>query len=312
MIKAAVVVLALACSALAMTAQNDPFWATYKKQFSKKYASVEDEEQHYAIFLKNMARASELNEIDTATHGWTSFSDQERVMKPLTIPAYTHRTYLPVANNLPTSFDWRDKGAVTPIKDQKQCGSCWAFCTVVSFEGAYFLKYNRLLSLSEQQLVDCDTDDHGCNGGWPTTAMEFVMANGGSMLEDDYPYTASKGMCRFSASKAKMQVDQVFTFAARDEEQMMTALQQHGPLAVAVDATKFNSYISGIMNEKGCNDYLPNHGVAGVGWGVENNVKYWIIKNSWGEDWGEKGYIRLLRGVNACGVEENPMGVKAK
>jgi len=307
----AVLFFALAACAFALSFQNDPFWIAYKHQFGKVY-SAEEDANHYAIFKKNMARAAELNEIDTANYGWTKYSDVERKRSLLDIPAYIRRTEVPVANGLPESLDWRSKGAVVEVKDQEQCGSCWAFCTVVACEGAYFLEHNSLLSLSEQEIVDCDTNDHGCDGGWPTNAMDWIKSNGGLMLESDYPYEGYEGSCRFDKSKAKMQVKSVHTFTARSEEQMMTAVQQYGPLAIALDASKFDYYSSGIMNGSGCSAGSPDHGVAVVGWGVEGSTKYWIVKNSWGKSWGENGYVRIERGSNACGVEDYPMGVVAK
>jgi len=307
----AVIVLALAACAFALSHQNDPFWISYKAQFGKVYADGE-EFSRYMTFKKNMARAQELNEIDTASYGWNMFSDEERIHVPLDVPAFINRTDIQEADDLPSSFDWRQKGAVGPVKDQGKCGSCWAFSSVVSFEGAYFIQHNQLLSLSEQQLVDCDTTDNGCNGGWPTNAIKFIQKKGGSMLEKDYGYVAKKQTCKFVSSKVKMQVKSVHTFASSNEKKMMTALQQYGPLAIAVDASKFDSYSSGIMNGSGCRAGKPDHGVAVVGWGVQNGTKYWIVKNSWGKSWGEKGYVRILRGSNACGVEDYPMGVVAK
>jgi len=306
----AVLLLALAACAFALSAKNDPFWIAYKHQFGKVY-SAEEDANHYAIFVKRMAKAAELNEIDTAHYGWTVFSDVENNRNLLDIPAYIPRTEVVVANGLPESLDWRSKGAVVGVKDQAQCGSCWAFCTVVACEGAYFLEHNTLLSLSEQQIVDCDTNDHGCDGGWPSDAMDFIKANGGLMLEDDYPYQGYEGSCKFDKSKAKMQIKGVYTFAS-SEEKIMTACQQYGPLAIALDASKFDFYSSGIMNGSGCTSGRPDHGVAIVGWGVESGTKYWIIKNSWGKSWGENGYVRIQRGINACGVEDYPMGVTAK
>jgi len=307
----AIVVLALAACAFALSYENDPFWIAYKHQFGKVYSAGE-EAQRYAIFMKNMARNAELNEIDTAHYGWTKFSDQENMRTLLDVPAYIRRTEVQEADDLPESLDWREKGAVTEVKNQENCGSCWAFCTVVTFEGAYFLEHKKLLSFSEQQLVDCDENDHGCEGGWPTHAMDFVKNKGGIMLESDYPYTGVKGTCKFDKSKAKMQVKSVHTFQADNEKAMMTAVQQYGPLAIAIDASKFYGYSSGIMNGSGCSAGSPDHGVAVVGWGVESGTKYWIVKNSWDKDWGENGYVRIQRGVNACGVEDYPMGVVAK
>jgi len=306
----AILILALAACTFAVSFQHDPFWVAYKQQFGKSY-SPREEASRYAIFKKNMARAAQLNEIDTASYGWTKFSDQERHRARLEVPAYIRRTRVTVANDLPDSLDWRDKGAVTGVKDQEQCGSCWAFCAVASMEGAYFLAHQQLLSLSEQQIVDCDEYDHGCEGGWPTNAMQYVKDAGGEMLEEDYPYTGMEGSCQFDASSAKMQVKDIQTFPSGNEQQMMTACQQYGPLAIALDASKFDFYSGGIMNGSGCAQGSPDHGVTVVGWGVEDGTKYWIVKNSWGEDWGEDGYVRVERGSNACGVEDYPMGCTA-
>jgi len=302
--------LALAACAFALTSQNDPFWIAYKKQFGKVYSAVEEIE-HYAIFNKKMSKAAELNEIDPLAHyGWTKFSDVETHRPLLQVPAYISRTTLAVPDDLPSSFDWRDKGAVTGVKDQGQCGSCWAFSTVVC-EGAYFLEHNKLLSFSEQQIVDCDKTNNGCEGGWPIDALKYIKKAGGIELEKDYTYHASQQSCKFSSSKAKMKVKSTQSFEAGSEFQMMTAVQQYGPISVCLDATKFDYYSSGIMNGSGCSTSYPDHAVAIVGWGVEGSTKYWIIKNSWGKDWGEKGYVRIVRGSNACGVEDYPVGAVA-
>jgi len=310
--KAFIAFAALAACALAATFQNDPFWIAYKQQFGKVYTADEDA-AHYAIFKRKMARASELNQMDrTARYGWTKFSDVETHRSRLSIPSYLRRVDIAEADGLPDSFDWRDKGAVNEVKDQEQCGSCWAFCAVAAMEGAYFLEHNQLLSLSEQQIVDCDEDDDGCGGGWPTNAMEWIKNHGGLMLEKDYPYEGEGGSCRFDSSKAKMFVKSVSTFASSSENKMMTACQQYGPLAIALDASKFDYYSSGIMDGSGCYAGSPDHGVAVVGWGVEAGEKYWIVRNSWGKSWGEKGYVRIVRGKNACGVEDYPMGCTSK
>jgi len=307
----AVIILCLAACAFALTFKNDPFWVAYKQNFGKSYYSAEEEARRYAIFTKNMARASELNEIDTATYGWNAHSDRERHRVPLSVPKDIERVTLTVPKGLPTSLDWRKKGAVTAVKDQEQCGSCWAFSAVVSLEGAYFLEHNKLLSFSEQQLVDCDTDDDGCDGGWHGSGLEYVQKHG-IMLESDYKYKGTKGTCKFEKSKVKMEVKSVKTFSSGKVEEMMTAVQQYGPISIGLDASKFDSYNSGIMNGKGCAQGSPDHAVAVVGWGEEGSTKYWIVKNSWGKDWGENGYVRIQRGINACGVEDYPIGCVAK
>jgi len=301
----AVIILALAACAFALTFKNDPFWIAYKQQFDKVY-TADEELEHYNIFLKNMAKAADLNDIDTATYGWTKFSDQKGHRIPLQLPAYIPRTTVPEAVGLPDKLDWREKGAVTGVKDQGDCGSCWAFASTTALEGAYFLEHNKLVSFSEQQLVDCVTANDGCDGGWPIDALKHVKAHGGVETESDYSYHAEQGSCKFDKSKAKMQVKSVNSFSG--EYQIMNALQQYGPISVCLDANKFDNYNSGIMNGNGCHSGAPDHCVGLVGWGKQGSTKYWILKNSWGTTFGERGYLRILRGSNACGVEDYPVG----
>jgi len=297
--------LALAACAFALTFKNDPFWIAYKQQFGKVY-TAEEEARHYSLFLKNMAKAAELNDIDTATYGWTKLSDEDDRRIPLEAAPSFRLTTVSESVYLPDSFDWRQKGAVTGVKDQGQCGSCWAFSATTALEGAYFLQHSSLISLSEQQLVDCVPDNSGCRGGWPIKAMNYIKDHGGIETENDYPYRAVTGSCQFDASRAAMQVTSVAQFAG--EYQIMNALQQYGPISVCLDAGKFNNYNSGIMNGNGCRTGAPDHCVGLVGWGVEGSTKYWILKNSWGGSWGESGYVRIVRGSNACGVEDYPVG----
>jgi len=306
----AVLVLALAACAFALTYKNDPNWIAYKQQFNKVYSAAE-EVRHYAIFNKKMAKAAELNKIDRhAKYGWTKFSDIETHRPLLKVPDHIRRTHIKISNDLPDSLDWREKGAVTGVKDQEQCGSCWAFSTVVACEGAYFLEHNQLISLSEQQIVDCDDSNNGCDGGWPIDALGYVQQCGGLEGEDDYPYTAYQGQCQFDPSLVKMQVSDVQSFQPT-EYAIQTAVQQYGPISICLDATKFDYYSGGIMDENGCTSGYPDHAVAIVGWGSEDGTNYWIVKNSWGADWGEDGYVRILRGVDACGVEDYPVGATA-
>ena len=223
-------------------------------------------------------------------------------------------------NNLPDSLDWRDQGAVTPVKNQGQCGSCWAFSTTGAIEGAYQIKTGELKSFSEQQLVSCDNkrnggSDLGCNGGIMDSAFEYIDDNDGLCYEEDYKYTS--GTTGKTGSCKKTCVEDSYSDVSRyvdvmpdSDEALMHALIE-GPVSVAIqaDQPKFQMYGSGVLPASDCGDKL-DHGVLVVGWGTENNMKYWIVKNSWGPEWGDDGYIKLEKGVEGsgtCGLLTQPV-----
>jgi hypothetical protein len=203
------------------------------------------------------------------------------------------------------SVNWVDNGGVTPVKNQGQCGSCWSFSTTGALEGAYFVKYGTLVSFSEQQLVDCDKirnggSDNGCNGGLMDNAFSWISKNDGLCTEDDYPYisgtTKARGDCSSSCTNVKgSAVSKFVDVPASSDEQMMLALMKH-PVAVAIQADEraFQLYSSGVL--KGSCGTGLDHGVLAVGYGSDQEGDYYIVKNSWGETWGENGYIRLGRG----------------
>uniref|UniRef100_A0A7N0ZS58 Uncharacterized protein n=1 Tax=Kalanchoe fedtschenkoi TaxID=63787 RepID=A0A7N0ZS58_KALFE len=208
---------------------------------------------------------------------------------------------------VPTAVDWRKKGAVNPVKNQEQCGSCWAFSTVAAVEGIHQITTSQLVSLSEQQLVDCDTtENQGCNGGLMDVAFEYVKTNG-LTTEEDYPYEAAQGTCGAKKEgNTFVTVDGHEDVPANNEDALLKAVA-HQPVSVAIDAEgqAFQFYKEGVFTGR-CATNL-DHGVVVVGYGTTlDGTKYWIVRNSWGGDWGEGGYIRMQRGISKkeglCGI----------
>ena len=213
---------------------------------------------------------------------------------------------------LPTSVDWTTKGAVTPVKNQGQCGSCWAFSTIGSTEGAWFLKNGSLVSLSEQQLVDCASAEgnQGCNGGLMDYGFQYIIDNKGVSTEAAYPYTAQDGTCKSKGLSVAARISGFKDVPTNSETALMTAIAQQ-PVSVAVEADQdaFQLYAGGVMT-KACGTNL-DHGVLAVGYGTVGGQDFWLVKNSWGADWGAKGYIMLGRGAKfgssgQCGIQMDP------
>ena len=204
------------------------------------------------------------------------------------------------------SVDWRDRGVVNKIKDQAECGSCWAFSAIQAVESADAISTGTLQSFSEQNLVDCVTGCSGCSGGLMTEAYDYVLANqdGKFCLEDDYKYKAMDGTCQFDKYSHVGSISKYVNVVEGDEDDLAAKLEQNGPVAVAIDASNwsFQLYSSGIYDEPSCSSFSLDHAAGCVGFGSEDGTKYWIVRNSWGTSWGEQGYIRMIWKNNQCGI----------
>ncbi|XP_048415306.1 procathepsin L-like [Stegostoma tigrinum] len=204
------------------------------------------------------------------------------------------------------TVDWREKGYVTQVKNQGNCGSCWAFSATGAIEGQWFAKTKQLIPLSEQQLVDCSSlyGNAGCRGGWMSNAFEYVVNSGGINSATDYRYVAEQNNCSFMINKIAAKIKH-YAFVIRRVKYLSRAVARIGPISVAIDASKrsFQFYRQGVYNNQQCSAHLPNHAVLVVGFGKMDNNDYWLIKNSWGTGWGDQGYIKILKSrANICGV----------
>jgi len=301
----------------------------FQLKFDRTYFSEKEANLRFKIFQESLKRVEKLNAESTgATYGITKFSDmtpEEFEEKMLTRPR--GRSYLDLqkadlnscaaktrfgqehcalASNT-SSWDWRTKGAVTGVKDQGQCGSCWSFGATGDLEGSWFLAGHPLIPLSEQQLVSCDKTDSACNGGLQENAFTYIIINGGIQSEADYPYTSGSGKvpaCKVDSSKfvANMTAWAQVSSSPAGEVNIASYLVANGPVTIGINANPMQDYTGGIDNPSSCSAFNLNHAVLIVGYGTEGGVDYWLIKNSWGTGWGESGYYRIVRGVDKCGL----------
>jgi len=292
-------------------------WQDWKALHGKKYIA-EEEIHRQAIFAEHL---KEIDAINARKGSWQAglnkFSDLSWdefkatvLMEPQHCSA-THRSSgwkAPADVEAPLSKDWRDVGALGPVKDQGHCGSCWTFSTTGSMEAHHFLKYGKMLSLSEQQLVDCADafDNHGCNGGLPSQAFEYIMYNGGHDTEESYPYTGVTGKTCLYDSKPAALVSDVVNITANDEHELYQAVATKGPVSIAFQvASDFHNYKSGVYDgECSTSPDKVNHAVVAIGYGMNGLVPYWTVRNSWGTDWGMDGHFQIKRGVNKCGLAD--------
>jgi len=294
----------------------------FKLDFNRKYATPAEEQKRLAIFTANLQFIEEHNarfamDVVTFTVGVNQFADMtneefQKVAHGYNAPAEVANasTYLsPNFGALPASVDWRTKGYVTPVKDQGQCGSCWAFSATGSLEGQWFKKTNKLISMSEQNLVDCSGKygNMGCNGGWPYQAYNYIKDNKGIDTEASYKYEAIDDKCRYNPANSAATVTGYTSIKpVGSEANLQDAVANVGPISVAIDAShmSFQLYKKGMYIEPSCSTTRLDHAVLAVGYGTTTDGQdYWLVKNSWAESWGDKGYIMMARNhQNMCGI----------
>ena len=304
------------CSEISPQIQQE--FIQYLAKYGKSYATKEEYNYRLDMFAKKHEKLAKINSENANFEvGHNKFSDwtDEEYKKLLGFKRPTmmmnmeeRQAVILSEEDLPDEVDWRKKGAVNPVKDQGQCGSCWAFSATCAIEGAHFIKTGELLDLAEQQLVDCDKSSNGCNGGMQDFAMKYVEDNP-QELQKDYPYLARDEPCKFVSSEGKVKVSKINDVPERSVEQLKAAIAK-GPVSVTIEAdtTEFGHYTSGIFDTEACGTNL-DHAVTAVGYGSENGQDFYIVRNSWSASWGENGYIRIAAkagpdGKGICGIQQ--------
>lgn len=293
-------------------------WRLFKSIFNKTYTLEEDnfrrqiwqdnlwavethnkmaDEGKYSFWLK-MNDFADLTtaEVHEMLYGWD-----------ITVNVSNRLTYQTLRNDLPTHVDWRAKGFVTPVKYQGHCGACYAFSTTGALEGQHARKYGKLVSLSEQNIVDCTQSygNKGCHGGNMDKSFQYVIDNGGIDTESSYPYVGQVQSCHFKKSLVGSGCSSYEDIPRGDEMRLQDAVAKEGPVSVGVDAKNiyFRFYSHGVFDYDGCSSKTLNHGMLVVGYGTRGDQDYWLVKNSWGRRWGKDGYIEMSRNKNnQCGI----------
>jgi len=308
------------------TGVKDKYWRAFQEfvsKYGRDYRNTSEEQRRFAIYVENVRFIESQNaQNHTYKLAVNEFTDQNRSefqssrlglgppqqkQQSAGLPFFGLDFHRGTTASLPLSIDWVSKGAVNTPRNQGSCGSCWSFAATGALEAAWFLATGKLVSLSEQQLLDCSTENGACSGGDMDAAFDFLK-NQSACTDESYPYKAEGATCQASNCTSGIPQGSVvgyYNVPVDDTDALMEAVAQQ-PVAVAIEADQsiFQSYNSGILTHA-CGDKI-DHGVLLVGYGSENGTDYWKIKNSWGPTWGENGYIRLKRGLpraGECGIK---------
>jgi C1A family cysteine protease len=313
--------------------ENIDFWksfVSFQKRFEKIYPSETELQKRFQIFKENVITIFQhnLEKKENYTMGINQYTDltSTEFEKDVIRGGFIGTTESPSLRGkskcsqysyqqikVPSSIDWRTSGAVTPVKDQGQCGSCWSFSATGAMEGAWSISTGNLVSLSEEQLVDCSKryGNLGCNGGLMDNAFQYAIDTG-MCVESDYPYTASAGSCQ-STCEPEVTITDCADVPANNQLALKEAVS-FGPVSIAIEADQriFQSYSSGVITSSSCGTEL-DHGVLIVGYGTEpeTQIDYWLVKNSWSSSWGDEGYVKIERSdstndIGICGIAAQP------
>ncbi|MCI4381409.1 hypothetical protein PGIGA_G00251180 [Pangasianodon gigas] len=314
-----VLLLALLLSQVCCDMNLGGYWKSWKTEFNKNYSSVSEEAYRRAIWEQNVFKVMKHNEEAAAgqhtfTIGINHLSDMTTEEVSAKLNGLRVENFSPQDANenftflsdfpLPPSVNWTDDGFVSPVRNQGDCNACWAFSAVGALEAQMMKKKSPLVPLSVQNLIDCSSTEgnHGCCGGLMTNAFNYIINNNGISTDADYPYEAKD--CRYCRANHKYGHCSGFRVLQRNNEfELQKVVAKIGPVAVGINADEdtFHHYSKGIYNST-CKTLPLNHAVLVVGYGKEEGQQYWLVKNSWGTDWGEGGYIRMLRNKNQCGI----------
>lgn len=308
-------------------------WYNFKELFQKVYSSQAEERRRFEVFLQNKQYVDSHNlkaahssftqslnslsdltqdEINSSRNGFrfswlprteleeSNTTEIEQVLQLASPKHVDARRYVP-----PTNLDWRLEGRIGPVKNQGSCGSCWAFAATGAIEAMLRAENKSTTLVSEQHLVDCSNKygNHGCNGGLPSHALRYVRDYGIEPAKA-YPYSGLQGECRYNKNQVVFKCRSPLLLPRNDEAFLQRAVALFGPIPVAIDASSrsFHFYKSGIYDDyESCSDTI-NHALLLVGYGRQGNLDYWILKNSWGKQWGDDGYIKIGRNKHSCGI----------